>query len=64
MRLADGTEIDLTAHGSEKDFPAFRKEGVLKYLLGKLVEGKEYTFISELKRRLNGSRRALLSPGR
>ncbi|MFW5787902.1 MAG: DUF5696 domain-containing protein, partial [Halanaerobiales bacterium] len=49
MKLGNGKEVELTAHGKENGFPSFMKENALKYLLGKIVEGKGYMFITDLK---------------
>lgn len=48
LKQSNGQEIELTAHGNENGFPSFMKENSLKYILGNIVTGKGYMFISDL----------------
>ncbi len=49
MVTGEGQKIELTRYGKEKDFPAFMKQNALKSILGKVVQGKNYMFLSDLK---------------
>ncbi|MFW5788051.1 MAG: DUF5696 domain-containing protein, partial [Halanaerobiales bacterium] len=51
LKLTDATgkEIDLNIREDEGDFPVYRKEDTVEYILRELIEGSGYTELSEIK---------------